>query len=123
MNVRTIILEVLTILSSFGTLLCCALPAILVSVGAGAVMASLVSAFPQVVWISQHKIPLFMFAGMMLVVSGITTYANRRVPCPTDPAKAKSCVRVRRMSAAILSASFIAYAVGFFFAFIASRIL
>src|SRR5262245_19891167 len=123
MNVRTIILEVLTILSSFGTLLCCALPAILVSVGAGAVMASLVSAFPQVVWISQHKIPLFMFAGMIIFLSGITTYANRRVPCPTDPAKAKSCERVRCMSAVILSSSFIAYAVGFVFAFIASRIL
>ncbi len=34
MNVRTIILEILTILSSFSTLICCALPAALVTIGA-----------------------------------------------------------------------------------------
>jgi len=34
MNLRTIVLEVLTILSSFSTLLCCAMPALLVSIGA-----------------------------------------------------------------------------------------
>jgi type III secretory pathway component EscV len=52
MNIRTTILDLLTVLSSFGTLLCCAVPALLVSVGAGAVMASVVSAIPQLVWIS-----------------------------------------------------------------------
>ena len=43
MNLRTIALEVLTILSSFSTLLCCALPALLVSLGAGAALASVVA--------------------------------------------------------------------------------
>jgi len=63
MNVRTIILEILTILSSFSTLVCCALPAALVTIGAGAALASVVTAVPQLVWLSQHKIPLFGFAG------------------------------------------------------------
>jgi hypothetical protein len=123
MNIRTIILEVLTILSSFGTLLCCALPALLVSVGAGAVMASVVSAFPQAVWISEHKIALFAFAGAMLFISGTSTYANRRTPCPTDPVTAESCMRARRLSAGIFLASLIVYAIGFFFAFVASKIV
>ncbi len=47
MNMRTIILEILTIFSSFGTLVCCALPAALVSIGAGAALASIVTAVPQ----------------------------------------------------------------------------
>ena len=46
MNVRTIILEMLTILSSFSMLVCCALPAALVTIGAGAALASVVTAVP-----------------------------------------------------------------------------
>ena len=121
MNVRNIILEILTILSSFGTLLCCALPALLVSVGAGAVLASLITAMPQLVWISEHKIPLFAFAGLMLVLSGISTYRNRSAPCPADPALAKSCLRLRRLSARIFYLSSVVYVIGFFFAFLISR--
>ena len=70
MNLRNIVLEVLTILSSFSTLVCCALPAALVSIGAGAALASVVTAVPQLVWLSEHKIPLFAFAGFMLVLVG-----------------------------------------------------
>ena len=62
MNVRTIILEILTILSSFSTSRCCALPAALVSIGAGAALASVLTAVPQLVWLSEHNIPLFAFA-------------------------------------------------------------
>ena len=68
MNLRNSVLHTLTIFSSVGTLVCCALPALLVSIGAGAVMASLVSAVPQLVWISEHKIPLFVFAGLLLLI-------------------------------------------------------
>jgi hypothetical protein len=71
MNLRTIVLEVLTILSSFTALLCCAMPALLVSVGAGAALASVITAVPQLVWLSEHKIPLFTFAGVMLTLAGV----------------------------------------------------
>lgn len=119
MNLRNNILHTLTIFSSVGTSLCCALPALLVSIGAGAVMASLVSAVPQLVWISEHKIPLFVFAGLMLGLSGFATYWNRRMPCPIDPAFAKSCLRVRRVSLGVFIISLTIYAAGFYFAFLA----
>jgi hypothetical protein len=122
MNQRNIVLEALTILSSFGTLVCCALPALLVSLGAGAVLASLVTAVPQLVWVSEHKIPLFAFAGFMLALSGISSYRNRRSPCPTDPVQAKSCLRLRRLSARIFYLSSVVYLIGFFFAFLLARI-
>jgi hypothetical protein len=118
---RTIVIESVALLSSLGTLLCCALPALLVSIGAGAVMASLVTTVPQVVWLSEHKIGLFTFAAIMLVISGVTTYINRHAPCPVDPVQAKSCRRVRRFAASILVMSLVFYAVGFYFAFIASH--
>jgi hypothetical protein len=122
MNARAILLEILTVLSSFTTLLCCALPALLVSLGAGAVLASLVTAVPQLVWISEHKTPLFAFAGVMLLLSGIYSYRQRNAPCPTDPLQAKSCLRLRRISARIFYLSLLVYAIGFFFAFLIARI-
>jgi uncharacterized iron-regulated membrane protein len=118
-NLRNGALQTLTLFSSFGTLLCCALPALLVSIGAGAALASLVSAVPQLVWISEHKIALFIVAGLMLFLSGVSTYLNRRALCPTDPPQAKSCLRVRRISVAVLFVSLAIYATGFYFAFLA----
>ena len=38
----------LSLFTSTGTLICCALPALLVSIGAGAVMAGLIEAVPQI---------------------------------------------------------------------------
>ena len=121
MNLRNSVLHTLTIFSSVGTLVCCALPALLVSIGAGAVMASLVSAVPQLVWISEHKIPLFVFAGLMLLISSISTYLNRNAQCPADPALAKSCLRTRRVSFGVLLISLTIYATGFYFAFLVGR--
>jgi hypothetical protein len=123
MNLRTIILEALTILTSFGTLVCCALPTLFVSLGAGAVLASVVAAVPQLIRISEHKIPLFAFAGLMLVLSGISTHRNRSAPCPADPAQAKSCRRLRRWSVRIFYVSTAMYVIGFAFAFLLSRII
>jgi hypothetical protein len=123
MNVRTIILEILTILSSFSTLVCCALPAALVSIGAGAALASVVTAVPKLVWLSEHKIPLFAFAGLMLALSGVSAYRNRNAPCPSDPTRARSCLRLRRWSGRIFCFSAVLYVIGFFFAFLLSRVV
>jgi len=123
MSVRAIILEVLTILSSFSTLLCCALPAALVSVGAGAALASVVTSVPQLVWLSEHKIPLFAFAGVTLLLAGVSADRNRNAPCPADPVQAKSCMRLRRWSARIFYFSAAMYVIGFFFAFLLSRLV
>jgi hypothetical protein len=123
MNLRIVILEALTVLSSFSTLLCCALPALLVSIGAGAVFASVVSTVPQLVWLSEHKVPLFAFAGLMIALSGVSAYRTRHAPCPVDPAQAASCIRVRRWSARIFYLSAVLYVIGFFFAFLLSRMI
>ena len=51
--------SVATLFATSGTLVCCAIPAALVTLGAGAALSSLVSVFPQVVWLSEHKEALF----------------------------------------------------------------
>jgi hypothetical protein len=119
-NVRNAVVQTLALFGSLGTLLCCALPALFVSAGAGAVVASLVTTMPQLVWISEHKVLLFLFAGIMLVLSGVMTHLSRRMPCPTAPAQAKSCRRMRRWSVSVFSLSAVLYAIGFYFAFVAA---
>lgn len=112
-----------SIFTSASTLVCCALPALLVALGAGAALASLVGAVPQLVWISEHKAGVFALAGAMLVAAGWFQYRARFLPCPADPALAVACTRQRRVSQAIYFVSLAIYAVGGFFAFIAPLIL
>lgn len=118
---RTIVIESLGLLGSFGTLLCCALPALLVSLGAGATVASLVTNVPQLIWLSEHKVLLFSFAAAMLAISGLATHVNRRTPCPIDPVQSRSCRRVRRLAVGMFFVSVALYAIGFCFAFLAGR--
>jgi hypothetical protein len=117
------LVSTLALFSSLGTLICCALPALLVSLGAGAAVIGLVSTFPHLVWLSEHKVGLFIFAGIMLIVSGVMRYLTRNAPCPVDPMQAKSCLRLRRMSSGIFYFSLFMYATGFYFAFVAQYLV
>lgn len=122
MMLKETLLPTVTLFGSFSTLFCCALPALFVAVGAGASLIGLVSAFPQLIWISQHKISLFVFSGLMLIVSAAARYASRNAPCPTDLGQAQSCRRLRRLSLSVFSVSVALYVTGFYFAFVASHI-
>lgn len=106
-----------TLLASTTTLVCCVLPAVLVSLGAGAVMVGLVSALPQLVWLSEHKGLVFGIAGVLLAVSGALIWRARSLPCPVDPVAARSCTRLRRISAWLYGVSLVAFLAGALFAF------
>lgn len=107
-----------TLLASTATLVCCVLPAVLVSLGAGAVLVGLVSAFPQLVWLSEHKIGVFAVAGMLLAASGVLIWRARSLPCPVEPEAARSCMRLRRISAVLYGVSLVSFAAGALFAFV-----
>ena len=117
--VKTKHISLLTLFSSGGTLICCALPALLVSLGAGAVMASLVSSVPQIVWFSEHKLGVFIFAGVMLAISGLLQWQARSLPCPSDKALAEICNKTRVNSIRIYVFSVCVFLIGGFMAFIA----
>jgi hypothetical protein len=104
--------------ASSGTLICCALPALLVTIGAGAVLSSLVAAVPGLVWISEYKEAVFGFAGLMLAVSGFLQWQNRFAPCPVEPALRAACLRTRGTSARIYLVSLLLYLLGGWFAFV-----
>lgn len=115
--------SLLALFTSSGTLICCAIPALLVALGAGAALSSLIATVPQLVWFSEHKTPVFLAAAFMLTVSGIMQWRARRLPCPVDAALAQACMRMRRNALWVYLLSVGVFAVGGFFAFIAPKIL
>ncbi len=107
-----------SLVTSAGTLVCCTLPALLVAVGAGAVLASAVTAFPALVWLSEYKELVFGVAGAMLAVAGVLQWRARRTPCPIDPVLAAACGRTRRVSIAVYAVSVALFAIGALFALV-----
>jgi hypothetical protein len=112
-----------SIFTSTSTLLCCALPALLVALGAGASLATLIGVVPQLVWVSTHKTGVFVIAGGMLAIAGYFQYRARFLPCPADAALAAACARQRKVSQVIYFASVAIYLIGGFFAFIAPLLI
>jgi hypothetical protein len=110
--------SVVSLFATSSTLVCCAIPALLVTLGAGAALSSLVSVFPQVVWLSEHKEALFAVAGAALALSGVLQWRNRVAPCPVDPTLRDACVRTRVTSRRLYAASVLLYVVGGWFAFV-----
>ena len=119
---RSVVLSAATLLSSAGTLVCCVLPAVLVMLGAGAALAGLVTAIPQLVWLSEHKPLVFGIAFALLIASGGATWYSRTLPCPAEPVAAKSCRRLRRINVALYVIALVSFAVGLTFAFILPRL-
>lgn len=111
--------SVLSLFTSGGTLICCALPALLVSLGAGAALSSLVATVPQLVWFSLHKDLVFGIGALMLVAAGVLQWRARALPCPADPALAAACGASRRSATRLYFISVAIYLTGAFFAFLA----
>lgn len=109
----------LSLFASTGTLFCCALPSLLVAIGMGATMAGLVSAVPQLVWLSQYKALVFTLSGALTALAALLTYKNRNAPCPIDPIQAAACAKSRKWSIWVLSLSCSLWIIGAFFAFLA----
>lgn len=114
------ILPTLSLFTSMGTLICCALPALLVTLGMGAALAGFVGTVPWITGLSEYKEAVFAGAGIMLMLSAFMQWRARHAPCPANPAKAKACKTLRKVSWGILIVSITIYLTGFFFAFIAA---
>lgn len=112
----------LALFASLSTLVCCALPALLVTIGAGAVMAGLVANVPGLVAFTAWKGPLFALSGGLLLAAFAMRWFTRNAPCPADPKQAAACTRMRRWGGIILAVAAIVWLVGFFFAFFAAAL-
>lgn len=74
----------LSLFTSFGTLLCCALPSLFIVLGMGATLVSFLGAFPQLIWLSERKEWLFGASFLMLGITfALKKYSQSQV-CPID---------------------------------------
>jgi len=108
----------LTLFTSTGTLICCALPITLVTLGLGAAVVSLTSTFPFLIVLSQYKIWVFAFSALMLAVSGWLLYRPGRA-CPADPETGRLYNRAQIWNRRIYWTSMAIWGIGFFAAYIA----
>jgi hypothetical protein len=106
------------LLASSATLVCCVLPAVMVTIGAGAALAGLVTAVPQLIWLSEHKPLVFSLAGMLLGLSGAAIWVGRRAACPADPAVARACKQLRKISTRLYAIALAIFLLGAAFAFV-----
>lgn len=120
-------LSYVSLFTSLGTLLCCALPSLLVLFGSGATVASVLSELPWLVALPHHKNWVFIIAGVLIFgnfayVYGIAPRLQARTGAcdPNDPG---ACQTASRFSRIVLWCSAVLYLIGCFSAYLLGPIL
>jgi len=108
----------LTLLMSSSTLICCALPILLVFLGMGTTVAALTSSIPALITLSQHKIWLFGISALLLLVSGWLLYRSGRT-CPTDTHLGSLCQQSQKWNSRIYWFALGVWSIGFLAAYVA----
>jgi len=108
----------LTLFTSTGTLFCCALPFLLVSLGFGATVAALMSEIPALIILGQYKVWIFVISSSLLTWTALQIWRNKE-QCPADPAAALLCQQAQRWNRRIWIISLCIWCMGFFASFIA----
>src|SRR5262249_40878946 len=123
-SARPALFNYLSLFTSLSTLLCCALPSLLVLLGLGATVASTLSFLPFLVTLSHYKRWVFAVSGILILLSFAQAYAlslRMKPACPPDDPAA--CNTAGRFSRVVLWISAVIYAIGFFAAFILGPVL
>ncbi len=108
----------LTLFTTTGTLVCCAIPIMLVTLGFGATVVAMTSVFPFLIVLSKYKLWVFAFSGLMLAFSSwFMRWTGRS--CPADPQLAALCERTRKWNRRIYWSSVGLWGIGFFAAYLA----
>jgi mercuric ion transport protein len=71
---RSAVLSYFSLFTSLSTLLCCALPSLLVLFGLGASVASTLSFLPWLVTLSRHKQWTFAISGGLIALTFLNTF-------------------------------------------------
>ncbi len=120
-------LSYFSLFSSIGTLLCCALPSLLVLIGLGATVASFLSAVPWLVTLSHHKNWVFAVSGLLIAENFLYVYAlaprlqARGNACSINTPE--TCNTASRFSRTVLWLSATLYLIGFVSAYFLGPLL
>ena len=123
---RSAVLSYFSLFTSVSTLLCCALPSVLVLAGLGASVASTLSFLPWLVKLSRHKQWTFLVSGVLITLSFLNMYfiaprLRSTESCDADDPNA--CSDASRASKILLWLSAGIYTVGLVVAYALGPIL
>ncbi len=119
-KVKHDLISIASLFTSVSTLLCCALPSLLVAIGMGAVVAGMVSDFPALITLSKYKEWTFLGAGILIGFNFWLFYGRKKNQvCEIDEyGNETPCDTAARWSKIILWISFGLYVLGLFSAYL-----
>lgn len=115
-NNQGIGLGALALFASFGTLLCCALPIMLVTLGLGSTLAAITFKLPFLVALSGYHI--WMFGVSALLLAGAAWFIWNKKACPADPELAAACIMANRWAKRIWLLAVTIWVIGAFSAYL-----
>jgi len=104
----------LTLFFTTTTLVCCALPIVLVSLGLGALMASLNMQFTGLIFIAEYKYWTLLWSATLLGLLAWFIWRPGQA-CPSNPQLAKACQQSKRWNIFMFKVSLLIWLTGFFF--------
>ena len=107
----------LLLFTTSGTLICCAIPITLVSLGMGATVASMAATAPWLVALIMHKGWVFGLSAGLITLSAWSVYRPGRA-CPIDPELAAACARADKWKRRFIWFSGVMWSIGFLAAFV-----
>ncbi len=111
-----------TLCTSMGTLLCCALPAIVATLAGGAAVIALTSAFPWLIPLSRQKDWIFLVAGLMILFNAILLFRPKgTVACAVTGGS--GCEVAGRFTKVMFRSSVVIVITGAFFSYATVPIL
>jgi len=106
----------LLLFTTSGTLLCCAIPITLVTLGLGASVATLASSAPWIITLSQYKGWMFTSSAVLIGLSYWAVNRPGRI-CPSDPRLAAACDKAYLWNRRFIMVSAGLWLIGFVAAF------
>ena len=74
---RSLALTATSLVTSISMCVCCALPALLLLLGGGPILASLFTTFPKLFLIEKYSVLLFIVSGSLIFASGVLRWKNK----------------------------------------------
>jgi hypothetical protein len=102
----------LALFTSTGTLICCALPILLVTLGFGSVVAALTSQYPLLVTLSEYEGWMFGLSAALLALTAWFFWRSGN-HCPADPVLAARCKRARSINRMVFWSAVFIWSIGF----------
>lgn len=102
-----------TLFVASGTLLCCALPILLVTLGFGALVASLNYNIPALIILAENKIWTLTLSALMLIILAWVVWRPKQ-HCPSDPELSAICQQSKRWNKRVFWVSSMIWFIGFF---------